>query len=188
MLSLWVPWASLVPSLLKSLLRVEGSLSLGGLFPCFWLALPSCTQVVEGDMIVGGGLHLVELLLLGDDDVAGVPAGVDDSVGVTHGGVVEVALSLLVLLYYAVPAFGTLCISEPASFVSHAIFVFLLYGVNGVESELGWPACVAVRHCRGVRDVVIVVKVVVIELYAIRSVRLREWDFFNENHKDLAIR
>jgi hypothetical protein len=75
MLALRVPWASLVPSLLKSLLRVEGSLSLGGLFPCFWLALPSCTQVVEGDMVVGGaiGLHLTVLLLPGDDDVAGVP-------------------------------------------------------------------------------------------------------------------
>jgi hypothetical protein len=29
---------------------------------------------------------------------------------------------------------------------------------------------------------------VVIELDVIRCVRLREWDFFNENHKDLAIR
>jgi hypothetical protein len=51
------------------------------LFPCFWLALSSYTQVVKGDVIVGGaiGLHLVALLLPGDDDVAGVPAGVDDS-------------------------------------------------------------------------------------------------------------
>jgi hypothetical protein len=81
MLALQVPWASLVQSFLEILLRVEGFLSLGGLFPCFWLVLPSYTQVVEGDMIVGGaiGLHLVALLLPGDDDMAGIPAGVDDS-------------------------------------------------------------------------------------------------------------
>jgi hypothetical protein len=76
MLALRVPWASVLQRLLKTLLRVEGSLPLGGLFPCFWLAHPSCTQVVEGNMIVGGaiGLHLVALLLLGYDDIAGVPA------------------------------------------------------------------------------------------------------------------
>jgi hypothetical protein len=94
---------------------------------------------------------------------------------------------LLVLLDYAVPAFDALYISELATFLSHAIFIFLLRGVNGVESEFGWPACVAIRHCRGVGDVVIVVKVVVVKLDAIRSVCLHQWDFFNERHKDLAI-
>jgi hypothetical protein len=97
-------------------------------------------------------------------------------------------LPLLVLLDYAVPAFGALCISEPMAFLSNAIFIFLLRGIYGVESEFGWSACVAVRCCRGVRDVVIIVKVVVLELDAIRSVRLHEWDFLNENHKDLVIR
>jgi hypothetical protein len=190
MLALRVPWALFVQSLLESLLRVEGSLSLGGLCPCFWLALPSCTQVVEGNMIVGGaiGLHLVALLLPGDDDVAGVPVGVDGSAEVTRRGVVVVALPLLVLLDYAVPAFGALCVIKPAAFVSHAVFVCLLRGVNGVESKFGRPACVAVRRCRGVRDVVVVVKVVVIELDPIQSIRFREWDFFNESHKDFAVR
>jgi hypothetical protein len=140
-------------------------------------------------MIVGGaiGLHLVALLLPDDDDVAGVPAGVDDSAEVTRG-VVEVALPLLALLDYAVPTFGVLCVSEPAAFISHAVFVFLLCGVNCIESEFRWPACVAVWRCRGIVDVVVVVKVVVVKLDAIRSVRLREWDFFTESHKDLAIR
>jgi hypothetical protein len=139
-------------------------------------------------MIVGGaiGLHLVAFLLPDNDDVADVPASVDDSAEVTRG-VVEVALPLLALLDYAVPAFGVLCVSEPAAFISHAVFVFLLCGVNGIEIEFRWPACVAIWRCRGIGDVVVVVKVVVIELDAIRSVRLREWDFFIESHKDLTI-
>jgi hypothetical protein len=107
MLALQMPWASLVESLLESFLRAEGFLSSGWLFPDFWLALPSCTQIVERDMIVGGavGLHLIALLLRGDDDVVGVPADIDDSAEVTCGKVVEVALPLLVLLDYAVPVF-----------------------------------------------------------------------------------
>jgi hypothetical protein len=82
-------------------------------------------------------------------------------------------LPLLVLLDYAVPAFGMLCVSKFAAFVSHAVFVFLLHGVNVFESEFGWLACVVVWRCRGVRDVVIIVKVVVIKLDTIRSIRLR---------------
>jgi hypothetical protein len=52
----------------------------------------SCTKVVEEDMIVGGAidLHLIALLLPGDDDVAGVSASIDDSAEVTRGGVIGV--------------------------------------------------------------------------------------------------
>jgi hypothetical protein len=130
MLALWVPWASIVQSLLESLLRVEGSL--GGLLPRFCLVLPSCTQVVEGGKIVGGaiGLHLIALLLPGDDDVAGVPAGVDDSVEVALGGVLEVATPLLVHLDRAVPAFGMLRIDE---------FTAFLLGCLGIQYPLLRP-------------------------------------------------
>jgi hypothetical protein len=77
MLALWVPRASPVEGFLKSFLRTESLLSTGGLFPSFLLALPSCLQGVERDMIVGEavGLHLIALLLPGDDNVASVPAG-----------------------------------------------------------------------------------------------------------------
>jgi hypothetical protein len=36
----------------ESVLRIESLLSMGGLFPSFWLALPSFLQVVERDLIV----------------------------------------------------------------------------------------------------------------------------------------
>jgi hypothetical protein len=49
---------------------------MGGLFPNFLLALPSCLQVVERELIVGGavGFHFFTLLLPGIDDIAGVPS------------------------------------------------------------------------------------------------------------------
>jgi hypothetical protein len=64
------------------------------------LALPSCLQVVERDMTVGGaiGLHLIALLLPGDGDIAGIPTGIDDGAEVTCRGVVEVASPPLVRL------------------------------------------------------------------------------------------
>jgi hypothetical protein len=79
-------------------------------------------------MIVGGaiGLHLVALLLPGDDDVAGIPAGVDDSVEVTCEGVVEVAAPLLVCLDCAVPAFGTLHVDEFMMFLLDVLCIFYL--------------------------------------------------------------
>jgi hypothetical protein len=79
MLALRVPRASPVEGFLESFLRTESLLYTGGLFPSFLLALPSYLQVVERNMIVGGaiGLHLVALLLPGDDDVVGILAGVD---------------------------------------------------------------------------------------------------------------
>jgi hypothetical protein len=96
----------LAESLLESFLQAEGFLSSGWLFPDFWLAFPSCTQVVEGDMIVGGavGLHLIAPLLSGDDDIAGVPAGVNDSAEVACGAIVEVSRMILVLFWYAMSA------------------------------------------------------------------------------------
>jgi hypothetical protein len=46
--------ASPVEGFLKSFPRTESLLSTGGLFPSFWLALSSCLQVVERDLIMGG--------------------------------------------------------------------------------------------------------------------------------------
>jgi hypothetical protein len=101
------------------------------LFPSFWLALPSCLQVVEGELIVGGvvGFHFFELLLPSNDDIAGVSANIDDGAKVAHGGVVEVAIPLLVRLDRAVPAFVTLCIDEPTAFLLDVVCIFFLDAV-----------------------------------------------------------
>jgi hypothetical protein len=113
-----------VENLLESFLGAEGFLSSGWLFPDFWLAFPSCTQVVEGDMIVGGavGFHLIALLLPGDDDIASVPAGV------------EVARLMLVLFWYVLLACGTLGVPELMSLFLDVIFIFDLHGSHSVES------------------------------------------------------
>jgi hypothetical protein len=65
---------------------------MGGLFPSFWLALSSSLQVVGRELIAGGavGFHFFTLLLPGNDDIAGIPASVDDGVKVARGGVVKV--------------------------------------------------------------------------------------------------
>jgi hypothetical protein len=90
-------------------------------------------------MIVGGaiGLHLVALLLPDDDDVAGVPAGVDDSAEVACGEVVNVARLMLALLWYAVPARGTLGIPELMPLFLDVVFIFDLRGSHNVESITG---------------------------------------------------
>jgi hypothetical protein len=77
---------------------------LGGLFHGFWLALPSSLQVLERVLVVVGavGFHFFALLLLGNDDIAGMPACVDDGSKVTRGELVEVTASLLVCLDGAV--------------------------------------------------------------------------------------
>jgi hypothetical protein len=100
-------------------------------------------------MIVGGavGLHLVALLLLGDDDVVGVPADVDDSAEVTHVGDVEVALPLLVLLDYAVPAFGALCVPELAVLLLSAVSIFYLDGVCTSKFIVAFTLYQANRRC-----------------------------------------
>jgi hypothetical protein len=87
MLALQVPRASPVEGFLESFLRAESLLSTCGLFSDFLLALPSCLQVVERELIVGGavGFHFFALLLPGNDDIAGVPASVDDSAEVVRG-------------------------------------------------------------------------------------------------------
>jgi hypothetical protein len=86
-----------VEGFLESFLRTNSFLSTSGLFPSFWLALPSCLQVVERELIVGGvvDFHFFALLLPGNDDIAGVLASVDDSAEVACGGVVEVAAPLV---------------------------------------------------------------------------------------------
>jgi hypothetical protein len=53
MLALQVPQALPMEGFLESFLRIESLPSTGGLFPSFWLALPSCLQVVVRELIVG---------------------------------------------------------------------------------------------------------------------------------------
>jgi hypothetical protein len=98
------------------------------LFLDFWLALPSCLQVVERELIAGGaiGFHFYSLLLPGNDDITGIPASVDDGVKVARGGVVEVAAPMLVRLDRAVPALGALRIDEPTAFLLDISCVFYL--------------------------------------------------------------
>jgi hypothetical protein len=98
------------------------------LFPSFWLALPSCLQVVKRELIAGGavGFHFFALLLPGNDDIAGVPASIDGGAKVTCGGIVEVAAPLLVHLDHTVLTLGALCIDEPTVFLLDVICVFCL--------------------------------------------------------------
>jgi hypothetical protein len=101
---------------------------MSGLFPTFWLAVLSCLQVVERELIASEavGFHFFKLLLPGKDDIAGVPASVDDGTKVARGGVVEITTPLLVHLDGTVPALGTLRIDEPAMFLLDVICVFHL--------------------------------------------------------------
>jgi hypothetical protein len=98
---------------------------MGGLFHSFWLALPSSLQVVERELIAGGavGFHFLALLLLGNDDIAGVPVSIDDGMKVVRGVVVEVTAPLLVLLDGTMPALGALHIDEPVAFLLDVIYV-----------------------------------------------------------------
>jgi hypothetical protein len=141
-------WTLLEQSLLKSFLRVEDSLSLGGLFPCFWLALPSYIQVVEEYVIVGGAVdfHFFALLLPGDDDVAGIPASIDDGAEVSRGTIIEVALPSLVLLDHAVPTFSALCVPELAAFFLDVVFIFYLDGVCNIETHHHVPRFGRANH------------------------------------------
>jgi hypothetical protein len=116
-------------------------------------------------MIVGGaiGLHLVTLMLPGDDDVAGVPAGVDDSAEVACGAIVEVARLMLVLfgtrcLRAACLVFLSLCHSFWMSSSSSIFAVPIVLDHDGRMPllRLGLDQCV--------RDVVVVVDVVVVQL------------------------
>jgi hypothetical protein len=77
---------------------------------------------------VGGavGFHFFVLLLPGNDDIAGVPANVDDGTKIARVGIVEVATPLLVHLDRAVPALGALRIDEPTAFLLDVICVFYL--------------------------------------------------------------
>jgi hypothetical protein len=87
-------------------------------------------------MIVGGaiGLHLVVLLLPGDDDVAGVPTNIDDSAEVACGAVIEVARLMLVLFWYVLLARGTLGVPELIPLFLDTVFIFDLHGSHSVES------------------------------------------------------
>jgi hypothetical protein len=72
------------------------------------------------------GFCFFALLLPGNDDIAGVPASVDDGAKVARGGVVQVAAPLLVRLDRAVLVFGVLRIDEPTTFLLDVICVFYL--------------------------------------------------------------
>jgi hypothetical protein len=77
-------------------------------------------------LVAGGaiGFHFFVLLPSGNDDIAGVPASVDDGSKVIRGEVVEVTASLLVRLDGAVPALGALRIDEPVALLRDLIFIF----------------------------------------------------------------
>jgi hypothetical protein len=82
-----MPRALLVEGFLESFLRTKSLLSMSGLFPSLWLALPSCLQVVERELIVGGavGFHFFAFPLRGSDDIADIPASIDCGRMVTRG-------------------------------------------------------------------------------------------------------
>jgi hypothetical protein len=98
------------------------------LFLGFWVALRSSLQVVERGLIAGGavGFHFFALLLPSNDDIACVPASIDDGTKFSCGGVVEVTAPLLVRRDGAVPVLGVLRIDEPAVFLFYVICVFHL--------------------------------------------------------------
>lgn len=81
--------------------------------------------ISRGGIVVGGavGFHLVVLLLPSDDNIAGIPADINDGAEVVRGVAVEVALPALVLLDYTVLAFSTLCIPELAVVLLDVIFM-----------------------------------------------------------------
>jgi hypothetical protein len=118
--------------------------------------LPSCVQVIEGDLIVGGavGFDLFVLLPPGNDDVAGVLANVDDGAEVARGAVEEVALPRLVHLDHAVLAFNALCVDDFAAFLLDIICIFYFHGVWKIETHGHIHALI-----EKVRDVVVVVVV-----------------------------
>jgi hypothetical protein len=95
------------------------------LFHGFWLALPSSLRVLERVLVAV--FHFSTLLLPDNDDIAGVPASVDDGSNVTRGEVMEVMASLLVGLDGSVSTLGVLRIDEPAAFPFDLIFIFHLH-------------------------------------------------------------
>jgi hypothetical protein len=143
-----------VEGFLESFLQTESLPSTSGLLPSFWVVLLSCLQVVKRELIVGGavGFHFFTLQLLGNDDITGVPASVDDGAKVARGGVVEVAAPLQVRLHRAVLALGVLRIDEPTAFLLDVIYVFYL--------DVGWGFTI---HCyihifvEWIKEVVVVV-------------------------------
>jgi hypothetical protein len=139
---------------LESFPQTESLLSTAGLFPSFWLALPTCLQVVKRDLIVGGaiGFHFFALPLPGNGDIASVPTNVDDGAKVARGGVVEVAAPLVVCLDCAVPAFGALCIDEFTAFLLGVICIFYL----DVVLDLNTHCCVHI-FVKWIKEVVIIV-------------------------------
>jgi hypothetical protein len=90
------------------------------------------------DVVIGGtvSFYLDTLLLPGDDDIASVPADVDDVVEVSRGEVVEVAGLVLLPLHRVFSMLGTFGVSEPALFSLNAIFIFYLHDILGVVNMI----------------------------------------------------
>jgi hypothetical protein len=86
------------------------------------------------DVVVGGtvGFYLDTLLLPGDNDIASVPADVDDVAEIGHEEVVEVVGLVLSSLHRVFSALGTFGVSEPASFSLNVVFIFYLHSIFGV--------------------------------------------------------
>jgi hypothetical protein len=76
-------------------------------------------------LIAGGavGFHFLALLLPGNDDLAVIPASIDDGTKVARGVVMEVTAPLPVCLDGVVPALGALRIDEPVRFLLDVICV-----------------------------------------------------------------
>jgi hypothetical protein len=98
------------------------------------------------------GYHFFALLLPSNDDMAGIPANVEDSAEIAHGGVVEIAAPLLVHLDCAVSAFGTLHMDELTAFLLDVICIFYL----DVVWEFNTHCCVHV-FAEWIKEVVVVV-------------------------------
>lgn len=94
-----------------------------GMLSNFSLALASSFEVVEGNLVMGGvvGFDFFALLSPSDDDIASIPANVDDCLKIASGRIMEVTASLMVHLRCATPTLGMLCIVDLALLLLGAI-------------------------------------------------------------------
>jgi hypothetical protein len=76
------------------------------------------------------------LLLPGNDDIASIPADVDDVVEIGHRKIVEIAKRRLLLLRDALPSFCALGVLEPTTLPLGIVLIFCLHDVRGVLSKV----------------------------------------------------
>jgi hypothetical protein len=126
------------------------------------------------------GFHFDVLLLPGNDDVASVPADVDDIAEIDRREVVEVARLMLLLLYRTLPAFGAFGIPEPTTFLLNIVPLFYLHSVHGVESVLRRLKVVEAARCVRILTgcieevVLVIINVVVIQLDMFQTFIIRD--------------